>query len=191
MQDHVAAQLAAVPHHGARVQRTAGADDRAVADVGERVDGDVGTDLGGGGDPGEWVDAGPAGGCGAAEVVADGEEGGQGVVDLDDRQRGGGGLGLEVGADDGGRRRRGAEPLGVPLVVDEGDVPRPGLGDRPRGEDRHAAVADESAPDERSQLFHGGDHVGVPFFPERSEVNGDRAPAPPNAGAASAGLGPA
>ena len=149
-----AADPAAVADHGAGVERRAVADDGLVADVGERIDGDVLADRGGRGDPGLGMHARPARLLLAREVGADGEERRDRVVDLDDRQvvldrrR----RCVEVRADDRGRGRRGPEQLGVPLVLDEGDVAGPGLADRPGRVDRDVAVArrDDRGPGPRA-----------------------------------------
>ena len=58
--------------------------------------------------------------------------------------------------------------LGVPLVLDEGDVAGPGLAHRSSRADRDAPVAHETAPNQGRELFDRSDHGRFPFFPERS-----------------------
>src|SRR5262249_8395215 len=78
--------------------------------------------------------------------------------------------GLEVRADDRRRGGRLAEDLHVALVIDEGDVPRPGLADGPRRADGDGAVADDASAHQSGKPVHRGGHGRLPFSPERNEV---------------------
>ena len=75
--------------------------------------------------------------------------------------------GAEVRPDDRGRGGRAAQQLGESLVLDERDVARARLADRPRRADRDAAVADQATANQFRKLFHRCDHGRFPFFLER------------------------
>ena len=51
-----------------------------------------------------------------------------------------------------------AKQLGEPLVLDERDVARSRLADRPRRVDRDAAIADQATANQVRELFHRCDH---------------------------------
>ncbi len=105
----------------------------------------------------------------AVQVVSDRQKCRHRVVDFDDGQALAdlGAPGVEVRADQSGRGRRALQELGVPLALDERDVTRPRLADRPRRADRDAAITDQATANQRRQLFHRCDHGRFPFFLER------------------------
>ena len=175
VKDHVAADPAAVADDDVRLERRTVADLGIVAHDDEGVDRDPLADPGRGGDDGRGMDSHPARRFAALEMGANGDERRAGVVDLDDGQVAvGRGELAKMGPHDRGRRGRGPKHLGVTFVVDERDVARPGFGHGTGRLDRDVAVADQSAMYERGELFHGGNHAHLPFFPERSGTAGSR-----------------
>ena len=106
----------------------------------------------------------------ADQMGADGQERRHRVVDFDHGQA----LrplhvrpSVEVGPDDRGRGGRAPQQLDESLALDERDVARARLADRPRRADRDAAVAHQATPNQCRELFHRCDHGRFPFFLER------------------------
>ena len=150
---HVVAESAKATDHGPFMDAAAGTEDAAFADDRQRVDAAVATELGRGMDAGPRIDTvdGPFGS--AVQVLDDGDERAQRILDLD-----------QGSAIDGKRRRHHHRrrlallQLFLVALVEKGDVAGVRLGKDPRGLDRHVAVPDHVTLDQLRQLADGDWH---------------------------------
>jgi len=110
----------------------------------------------------------------AAEVAHDGDEGGEGVGNFDERELRpvgdviGGAVARMFGAQ-GGRHQDGGGPAGCqvpcqPFAFDEGDVSGTGLAQRTGVADLSGAVAMNLSLDQSRQLLDRDHHFAHPFF---------------------------